>query len=210
MYHTFTTGTGDAQNGLINTNIYAHPSLETDAQSNGDVLDARFTSKIVRVPAEDAGTAGGLNSDLKFTAYASPDASVPIIRNEELILLRAEAEWGSGDLAAAIADLNIVREGSGGLEPLADGLDADAVEEEILYNRRYSLMFEGGHRWIDLKRHGRTAACGASPATTGTTNCLPLDLPGAPHQPALPDPDRRVRRASGRAGLQPGSDVTLG
>lgn len=170
-YHVFTTGTGDVQNGLVNPNIYAHPSFETDAQTNGDTIDARFSSKVARVPQEEAGTAGGLSSDLVFTAY-TPTASVPIIRNEELILLRAEAEWGNGDLASAIADLNIVRVGSGGLEPLADGLDAAAVEEEILYNRRYSLMFEGGHRWIDMKRFGRTEPCSGD-----TTNCLPLDLP---------------------------------
>ena len=29
------------------------------------------------------------------------------------------------------------------------------VTNEILYNRRYSLMFEGGHRWIDTRRLGR-------------------------------------------------------
>lgn len=170
VYHTFTTGTGDVQNGLINVNIYAHPSFEADAQTNGDALDARFTSKITRV--EEAGTGGGLQSNLKFTIYGGPDASVPIIRNEELILLRAEANWGLGDLEAAVADLNIVREGAGGLAPLPADLSADEIEEEILYNRRYSLMFEGGHRWIDLKRFGRTAPCGAD---SDTTNCLPLD-----------------------------------
>jgi starch-binding outer membrane protein, SusD/RagB family len=26
---------------------------------------------------------------------------------------------------------------------------------EILYNRRYSLFFEYGHRWIDMRRYGR-------------------------------------------------------
>jgi hypothetical protein len=172
-YHTFTTGTGDAQNGLISANIFAHPSFETQAQSNGDTLDARFTSKITRV--ETGGSSNGLASDLRFTIYPSPDSSVPIIRNEGLILLRAEANWGLGDLEAAIEDLNLVRVGAGGLEPLAAGLSADQVEEEILYNRRYSLMFEGGHRWIDLKRFGRTEPCGAAPETTDTTNCMPLD-----------------------------------
>lgn len=173
VYHTFTTGTGDAQNGLINVNIFAHPSFEADAQPNGAVFDARFTTKITRV--EEGGTGGGLQSNLRFTIYGGPDASVTIIRNEELILLRAEANWGLGNLEEAIADLNIVRVGAGGLAPLPTTLSADEVEEEILYNRRYSLMFEGGHRWIDLKRHGRTEPCGAAPETTGTSNCMPLD-----------------------------------
>jgi hypothetical protein len=174
-YHTFTTGTGDAQNGLISANIFAHPSFEADAQTNEatDALDARFTSKITRVEAP--GSNNGLASDLRFTLYTSPDSSVPIIRNEELILLRAEANWGLGNFEEAIEDLNIVRVGAGGLEPLPTDLGEDEIEEEILYNRRYSLMFEGGHRWIDLKRFGRTEPCGAAPDTTGTTNCMPLD-----------------------------------
>mgnify|MGYP001591223019 CR=1 FL=1 len=156
VFHSFSTGSGDVQNGLTNVNIFAHPSLETDAQTNGDDLDARFTTKVVRVGDEDAGSALGLASDLKFTPlYPGPAAFVPIIRNEELLLRRAEANWGNGDLAAAIEDLNIIRTNSGGLEPYAGAVDAEEVEDEILYNRRYSLMFEGGHRWIDARRFGR-------------------------------------------------------
>jgi hypothetical protein len=162
-YHTFGTGTGDVTNGLINPNIYAHQSLVDDAQANGDAPDDRLARKVTQVAEEDAGGAQGLSSDLKFTMY-SPTAPVPIIRNEELILLRAEAAWGQGDLAAAIADLNLIRTVSGGLAPLADDLSADEVEDEILYNRRYSLMFEGGHRWLDARRFGRIED-------------LPLDLP---------------------------------
>ena len=26
---------------------------------------------------------------------------------------------------------------------------------EVLYNRTYSLLFEGGHRWVDYRRYGR-------------------------------------------------------
>jgi hypothetical protein len=87
--------------------------------------------------------------------YTRPTSPVPIIRNEELILLRAEAEWATGDLDAAAADLDIIRTVSGRLEPLPAAPTAMEIEDEILYNRRYSLLFEGGHRWIDLRRFGR-------------------------------------------------------
>ena len=158
VYHSYGVGTGDAPNALTNPNIFAHTSIVADAQMNGvtDEVDARLTAKIVQVPEEDAGGAQGLTSDLKFTMYASPTAPVPIIRNEELILLRAEAAWAMGDLDAATADLDIVRTVSGGLQPLPATVDtADEVEDELLYNRRYSLLFEGGHRWIDLRRFDR-------------------------------------------------------
>ena len=38
----------------------------------------------------------------------------------------------------------------------ADIPDVEVINE-ILYNRRYSLMFEGGHRWIDARRFNRVA-----------------------------------------------------
>lgn len=150
VYHSYSTGSGDATNGLTNPNIYAHPSVVADAQEG----DTRVDAKVFQVPEEEAGGAQGLTSDLKFTMYLSPEASVPIIRNEELILLRAEANWGNGDLDLAIDDLNIIR-AAAGLAPLTAGTTANEVEDEILYNRRYSLLFEGGHRWIDLRRFDR-------------------------------------------------------
>lgn len=190
-YHTFSTGTGDATNGLINPNIYAHPSLVTDAQLNGETPDARLTRKVTDVGEDNAGGAQGLSSQLKFTMY-SPTAPVPIIRNEELILLRAEAAWGQGDLDAAIADLNIIRTVSGGLEPLAAGLSADEVEDEILYNRRYSLMFEGGHRWLDARRFGRIED-------------LPLDLEGHFRNVRYPIPQAECDGRPGEAACEIGS-----
>ena len=95
-----------------------------------------------------------MTSNLKITAYASNVAPVPWVKNEELILLRAEANYALGNRAAAIQDLNFVRVHSGGLAPLPDDYAGDLVDE-ILYNRRYSLFFEYGHRWVDARRYGR-------------------------------------------------------
>ena len=63
-----------------------------------------------------------------------------IIRNEELILLRAEANIGLGNLAAA------------GLGPVV--LTASNALTQLLYEKRYSLFMEG-HRWVDMRRYGR-------------------------------------------------------
>ena len=78
-----------------------------------------------------------------------------MIRNEELILLRAEAKLGSGDKAGAIADLNIVRQNSGGLpaSTLTAASSTDAILLGILYEKRYSTMMEG-NRWVDMRRYG--------------------------------------------------------
>jgi hypothetical protein len=160
VFHSFSTASGDLANGLTNKNIYAHPSLETDAEMNGAVVDLRYTAKVMMVAT--AGAAQSLSSNLKFTLYPDPSSPVPIIRNEELILLEAEAKFFTNDVAGAVIALNVVRVGSGGLAPIVGTPDAATFTDELLYERRYSLLFEGGHRWIDLRRFMKD---------------LPLDMP---------------------------------
>lgn len=164
VYHAYSTGPGDQVNNLINPNIFAHPSLMTDAMSNGATIDARFTRKIEVLPVDEGGSAGGLASNLAFTIYGGPGAPVPIIRNEELILLQAEALFFTGNVMGAMTALNEVRTLSGGLTAIAGSPAEEAFVTALLYERRYSLMFEWGHRWIDARRFGRLED-------------LPLDMP---------------------------------
>ena len=98
----------------------------------------------------------GVTGTTKFTIYASQNDPTPILKNEELILLRAEANFQLGNTAAALADVNFIRVNSGGLAPLPAGFSGDLLTE-ILYNRTYSLLFEQGTRWVDARRYGRLA-----------------------------------------------------
>lgn len=152
VYHVFGTGSGDTLSGLINPNIYVHPSIVTGAEKkpNND-LDDRVTRKVHAVKPR---TVQDLTSSYMFSLYPTNTTPVPIIRNEELILLRAEANIGLGNLAPAIDDINFIRVNSGGLPPRTD-LTADNIIDELLKQREYSLLFEGGHRWIDARRYGR-------------------------------------------------------
>ena len=43
-----------------------------------------------------------------------------------------------------------------GEEPAEIATEA-AFVTELLYNRTYSLLFEGGHRWVDYRRYDRLA-----------------------------------------------------
>lgn len=158
VYYVYSTKSGDATNGLINSNIYAHPSLATDAMMNGATVDVRFTRKVGT--AGKPGANAGLGSSIAFNKlYPEPTSPVALIRNEELVLLKAEALFFTASDAAgvdrAVAELNLVRQQSGGLPALTGTPDAMTFVNELLYERRYSLLFEGGHRWIDLRRFGR-------------------------------------------------------
>ncbi len=159
VYHTFSSAPGDSTNNLFDPQsraLVVYPSFATDVQFQdppaNTIPDQRFTNKtIVLTPAH---TSTGLASGFANNVYKSPQDPVPIIRNEELILLRAEANIGLGNLAAAVADINIVRQDIGKLPAYSGPVTQPALLAELLYNKRYSLFFEGGHRWIDLRRYG--------------------------------------------------------
>jgi hypothetical protein len=176
VYMDYGTGPGDFANPHSldpqQGENFAHPSLESGAQlqTDGITLDQRFFDKIV---PRAVSSADDLTSDLGWIRYPTPNTPIPIIKNEELILLRAEALIGLGDLANALTDINTVRVLSGRLPALPDLGTPEAALNELLYNKLYSLMFEGAHRWIDARHYGRLAS-------------LPIDRP-SPEPPTPAD-----------------------
>lgn len=158
VYHVFSTNAGDATNGLFqgeSPQIVAHPSLVDRVQTHAGSRDDRFRRKVSFLEAEQADPRG-VRSNVRFEHYPTPSSPLPIIRNEELLLLRAEARWFTGDRAGAMADLNHVRTVSGELPAIETIPSTDAgFIDLLLYERQFSLLFEGGHRWIDMRRFGR-------------------------------------------------------
>jgi hypothetical protein len=161
---TYSTAAGDAQNPLYEAQprvYFAHPSLATNAQKKADgSLDNRFVSK---VKATTSVTRAGVTTAWTFQIYSGPTAAIPIIRNEELILLHAEASLGLNNTASAISDINIVRASSGGLAPISSPYAASAGQpatllDELLYEKRYSLLWEVGTTWLDARHYGELAA----------------------------------------------------
>lgn len=155
-YDVYGTGSGDQTNGLYqpsdDPNIRANPfdSASAQMQSNGQ-MDDRYLRK---TRAINFRSFSGPGSDIGFNMYTSLTSPVPIIRNEELLLLRAEANIGLGNLGAALTDLNEVRTKSGKLDPLPAFTSHDQALNALLYEKQFSLLFEGGHRWIDLRHYG--------------------------------------------------------
>jgi hypothetical protein len=157
VYMSFGTGSGDFANPLAidprNGENFAHPSVAADAQlqADGVTLDRRFVTKVISRPGQSS---DGLSSSLGWIRYPAPNTPIPLIKNEELVLLRAEANIGKGDLGTALIDINTVRTVSGGLTALGGFADAAAALDELLYNKRYSLLYEGPYRWVDLRHYG--------------------------------------------------------
>lgn len=183
-YHVFSAQSGDQTNPLNRPDfLYAHPRLKTGAQQqpNGEP-DRRALEKLVDV---DPLTVSGVTSDVQYTLYTSPSAPLPWMKNEELLLLRAEAYIGLERYADAEADLNRVREASGGLAPVT--ITAANAVDELLYNRLYSLVWEYGHAWIDARRYGRLGDLPTDNGDPYITDAMPI--PANECFPRDPEPD---------------------
>jgi hypothetical protein len=197
VFHAYGNGSGDSQNSLNTTDIFAHPSIVTDAEQlatppaacsglTGDAafakacLDNRVKAKVVAVTPVPL---YNLTSGYGFNMYPNTDSPVPIIRNEELILLRAEANIGLGNIGLATQDIDYIRVNSGGIGR-STGLNAGNILDALLKQKRYSLLFEGGHRWIDARRYNKL----------GT---LPIDQPNMRVQTSFPIPQSEVNARGG-------------
>ncbi len=171
VYFVYGTGVGDQLNPIYEVpnassiKFMVHPSFITDADSG----DARIAKKTFK--RSEATTFDGLTSQYAQTVSVSSTDPFPIIRNEELILLRAEANVGLGDYSAAENDVNFIRNAAG----LGNvSLNANNALDEVLKQKRYSLFLEG-YRWIDMRLYDKLDE-------------LPIDRPGDDVHKQMPKP----------------------
>jgi len=160
VYMTFSLTGADIINPLFfalnstgaNARI-AHPTFIADARPG----DLRVNKAVFREVPDDNDvlqpnplTQSSLTGSYDVFIYESNTDSAAIIRNEELLLLYAEANHISNP-GAAVSALNVIRNAAE-IGDYTGGTSPAELQAEILYNRRYSLFAEGGHRWIDLRR----------------------------------------------------------
>ena len=126
--------------------VLAHPSYVDDIEDDDDRIN-----KVEE--RETARTFDGLTSNYDTDVYKGPTSPIPVIRNAELVLLRAEANAQLGDTDDAIDDIDVIRNAAS-LDDYDGDDDGDSVIDEVLRQRRYELYAEG-HRWLDLRRYGR-------------------------------------------------------
>lgn len=152
IYHYFSTNGGDLANTMYlppngNGEIrVSHPSFATNILPGDD----RISKTALR---NDPASQGGLTGNRDVIVWNSLNAPISIIRNEELVLIYAEAKIQTNAIPDAVVALNRIRL-SHNLTPYAGAVNHDALINELLYNRRYSLFMEG-HRWVDLRRYNK-------------------------------------------------------
>jgi starch-binding outer membrane protein, SusD/RagB family len=156
-YYTFATAGGDQLNPMFfpaNSSgeaRVAQPSFISQAEAG----DTRLSKTPIRAAST---TQDGLTSNYDFFVFPSNTSNISIIRNEELLLIYAEAnaQLGGGiNLTNAVTALNKVRNAAG-LANYSGAVTQAALITEMLKQRRYSLYGEG-HRWIDMRRYNLLA-----------------------------------------------------
>ncbi|MBC6997362.1 RagB/SusD family nutrient uptake outer membrane protein [Cytophaga sp. FL35] len=170
IYHTFSLSGQDIANPLFialnqTANVrVAHSSFVTDVQDG----DTRLEKVVER---DEPREATGLVGTHDVALYGSNVDNIPVLRNEELILLYAEANMQTNP-GEAVAALDVLRTAAG-LPAYTGTTTPAALEDEILYNRRYSLFGEG-HRWIDMRRFGRLSDLPNDRSTDNVPSAIPV------------------------------------
>lgn len=141
------------------TILIVHPDLIEDALPGDKRVENKFALRTNPVQNNSLKDAAGnlLLGRYQDKRWASNAASVAFIRNEELILIYAEAQARLGNTTAAVNAINTIRN-IWMVGNYTGSTNLDSLIDEILFQRRYSLWAEGGHRWIDLRRTGKLNA----------------------------------------------------
>lgn len=151
-----------------------------DPTAPWDPTDTRL-SKIIPRP-DGALNGNGLATNYTFTFAtantANQVAPIPMLKDVELVLLRAQAnaELGAAGLVKAYADAQSVHAAYGS-NPLPTFTTRDIARRYILREKRLSLLFEGPQRLVDLRAYGYLNA-----------TYLPPELGTDPFNAAFPIP----------------------
>ena len=145
-------GTENTPNPLVDSKVGLNP-LVGDSVKAGDTR----ASKIVARPTVLAGQ--GVSTNITYvnalsTVSSNQSKPIPMLKIEELVLLRAQAYIEAGDLASALKDINSVTTayGNAAYAPFAS---KTAAINAVLYEKRYSLLSEGPQRLVDLRAYNR-------------------------------------------------------
>ncbi len=151
--HSFSPSAPDFGNPLVNSTSAIVVAVEK-IMDEAEPGDKRVLSKVVvEDPALSYSSGVTYSTKYKQVLYTKAEDAIPIIRNEELLLIAAEVAAQQARTADAVKFINIVRTAAG-LPNYSGATSKDALINAILKERLYSLWYEG-HRWVDMRRYGK-------------------------------------------------------
>ena len=111
VYHTYATGAGETTNPFSDKSVnYANMKVITEGAEPGDL---RVQAKVDTSSTIPLRTLQGDSSRYQLKQPSLPTDPIAVLRNEELVLMRAEVLWGLNRDAEAVALINLVRQAAG-------------------------------------------------------------------------------------------------
>jgi starch-binding outer membrane protein, SusD/RagB family len=184
-YYNFVPGGSENFANLISDDkIGLHPLLRDSVQI-GDTRGSKIVNRAAALTGQGLSTS--ITYSLAVPTAANQAAPIGILRDEELVLLRAQANVEAGNLPTALLDVNSVR-ANYGLLPIAVFADKTSAINAILYEKRFSLLFEGPQRMVDLRAYSRLSP-----------TYFRLEFPTDPFNKAFPIPKGEADARGGAA-----------
>ena len=153
VYHTYSTGAGETVNPFSDKSVnYANMKVITEGAEPGDL---RVQAKVDTSSTIPLRTLQGDSSRYQLKQPSLPTDPIAVLRNKELVLMRAEVLWGLNRDAEAVALINLVRQAAGlPAKAVTDFATHGDVLRGILKEVRYSMLFESNKRWVDYRMFG--------------------------------------------------------
>jgi starch-binding outer membrane protein, SusD/RagB family len=155
VLHNFSATSGDQANP-INQNIGTYIVLNEIPKEQDTINDLRWKTKFAvnPHPVQQPGYAAAASPYI-YNYYPTPNSFIPIVRNEELVLVRAMIQIGLGNYALAGTLINNVRTAVGGLPAAVIAPTYTATRDALLHEQQISTAFESsGDRMIAIRMYG--------------------------------------------------------
>jgi hypothetical protein len=161
VYHNFSSTSGDAVNPVTfsvgqTTTLYVLDTVVSEISAGGDLRAAKLILNIGPPGSEAGPVANAQAADMMTVGfYQTASSPIPIIRDEELVLIEAAIQLGEGNLANAVASIDAIRANVGNVPPYAGAMTYVAVRDQLLHEMRASNIGEPGEeRLMAVRNYG--------------------------------------------------------
>jgi hypothetical protein len=186
-YVTFVAGgTENTPNPLSDSRVGVNPKAFAALQA-GDTRSAKIYTKAAIAGFGITTTYNYVGANTGVTSNLTNP--IAILRDEELVLLRAQAYFEAGQFANGAADLNSVRTAYG-LTAIATPADLATARAALIYEKRFSLFWEGPQRLVDMRAYSMLKA-----------GLVPAEVAGDPFNTALPIPKTEADARGGNVAV---------
>ena len=162
VYHNFSSTSGDAVNPVTfsvgqTTTLYVLDTVAAEIAAGGDLRGVKLITNL-QPPNSEAGPVADSQASKALTVgfYQTASSPIPIIRDEELVLIEAAIQLGEGNLSNAIASINAIRSNVGQVAIYNPATPSYVgVRDQLLHEMRASNIGEPGEeRLMAVRNYG--------------------------------------------------------